>query len=200
MFYYIIDTETTGLSAGFNEIFEISIIREADRNQISRNIKIQYPERVAKEALKVTNKTLSQLLTGSSKEDVVSEINLFLSQDNSSPEERVFVAHNASFDQRFCHALWGSVNKKFPANYWLDTKEISRIWQKKNGIAKPELSLTASLIKTGLTAMPGAHNAVVDARNAFILYKSAKDVKIDYLSLLKKKEHHLSVFEEEDIE
>lgn len=200
MFYYIIDTETTGLSAGFNEIFQISIIRETDRNQISRNIKIQYPERASPEALKVTNKTIKELLEGSSKEDVVSEIDLFLSADGVSPDHRVFVAHNASFDQRFCHALWASVNKKFPANYWVDTKEISRVWQKKNGILKPELSLAASLTKNGLAAMPGAHNAVVDARNAFILWKSAKDAKIDYLSLIKKKEHHLSIFKEADIE
>lgn len=199
MFYYIIDTETTGLSAGFHEVFQISIIRESDRHQISRNIKIDFPERASPEALKVTNKKISELLIGDSKENVINEIEKFLSLDESSSEHRVFVAHNASFDQRFCHALWGSVNKKFPADYWLDTKEISRIWQKKNGIQKPELSLSASLIKNGLTALPGQHNAIVDARNAYILYKSAKDNNIDYLPLIKKKSHNLSIFQEEDI-
>jgi DNA polymerase III epsilon subunit-like protein len=199
MFYYIIDTETTGLSAGFHEIFEISIIREIDRHQLSRNIKIQFPERASAEALKITNKKISELLIGESKEKVIQDIEDFLSLDKSSPEHRVFVAHNASFDQRFCHALWASANKKFPADYWLDTKEISRMWQKKNGIQKPELSLTASLVKNGLQAIPGQHNAIVDARNAYILYKSAKEAKIDYLPLIKKKSHNLTIFQEEDI-
>ena len=197
MHYYIIDTETTGLSAGFNEKFQISIIRETDKHQISRNIKIEFMDRVSPDAMRVTGKTKQDLIIGDSKDSVVKEIDDFLNADGSTPEGRVFVAHNAPFDQRFCHALWASVKKTFPANYWLDTKEISRMWQKKNGIAKPELSLGASLIKNGLVALPGAHNAIVDARNAFILYKSAKDAKINYLSLIKKKEHKTISFEEE---
>lgn len=197
MHYYIIDTETTGLIAGFNEIFQISIIRETDKNQISRNIKIQFMDRVHADALRITGKTKQDLLIGDSKESVTKEIDDFLNADGSNPEGRVFVAHNAPFDQRHCHALWASVNKTFPANYWLDTKEISRMWQKKNGVVKPELSLEASLIKNGLAPLPGAHNAIVDARNAFILYKSAKDAKINYLSLIKKKEHKKIILEEE---
>jgi DNA polymerase III epsilon subunit-like protein len=191
--YYIIDTETTGLSAGYHEIVEISIIRAEDRHQITKFIKAEFPQRASLEALKVTNKTPKDLLKGDSKESVVESIDYFLTQDNLSPEHRVFVAHNAPFDKRFCHALWSSVNKVFPANCWLDTKTLIKETLIKRGVAKPkDLTLKGSMLQIGAKAYEGEHNAVVDSRNCYVLWKKAMDSNINFLSHIKRNPHILN--------
>jgi len=188
--YYIIDTETTGLSAGYHEIIEISIIRADDRNQISKFIKAEFPQRASPEALKITGKNPKDLLAGESKESVVDSIDNFLLQDGCSPEHRVFVAHNAPFDRRFCHALWSSVNKKFPAVCWLDTKTLIKSVLIKQGVSKPkDLTLKGSILQIGAKSYEGAHNAIVDARNCYMLWKKAIDSNINYLSHIKRSPH-----------
>jgi len=191
--YYIIDTETTGLSAGYHEIVEISIIRAEDRHQISKNIRAEFPQRASPEALKITEKTIKDLYRGEKKESAVDSIDKFLSQDESSPEHRVFVAHNAPFDRRFCHALWQSVGKTFQANCWLDTKTLSKDILVKQGISKPkDLTLKGAMSQIGAKAYEGAHNAIVDSRNCYILWKKAMDSDINYLPHIKRTPHILS--------
>lgn len=199
--YYIIDTETTGLSAGYHEVIEISIIRAEDRNQITKFIKAEFPQRASPEALKITNKTPKDLLKGESKETVIESINSFLAQDNCSPEHRVFVAHNAPFDKRFCHALWASNNQVFPANCWLDTKTLIKETLIKKGIAKPkDLTLKGSMLQIGAKAYEGEHNAVVDSRNCYILWKKAMENNINFLSHIKRSPHILNGSESYDDE
>jgi DNA polymerase III epsilon subunit-like protein len=191
--YYIIDTETTGLSANYHEIIEISIIRADDKHQLTKFIKAEYPQRASPEALKVTNKTPKDLLRGESKNSAVEAIDLFLSQDQSTPEHRVFVAHNAPFDRRFCHALWSSVNKIFPANCWLDTKTLVKETLVKNGISKPkDLTLKGAMSQIGAKAYEGAHNALVDSRNCYLLWKKAMDNNVNYLPHIKRSPHVLN--------
>ncbi len=198
--YYIIDTETTGLSAGYHEIIEISIIRSEDRNQISKFIKAEFPQRASPEALKITNKSIKDLLGGESKEKVVEAIDLFLSQDNCSPEHRVFVAHNAPFDRRFCHALWGSVGKTFPANCWLDTKTLVKETLIKRGISKPkDLTLKGSMEKIGAKAYEGEHNAIVDSRNCYLLWKKAMESNVNYLPHIKRTPHSKGNSDDDEI-
>ena len=62
--YYIIDTETTGLKAGYHEMTEIGIIRCTDRVQLWRQIKCINPERASFDALAITKKTLSDIERG----------------------------------------------------------------------------------------------------------------------------------------
>lgn len=190
--YYIIDTETTGLSAGYHEIIEISIIRAEDRNQISKNIKAEFPQRASAEALKITGKTQKDLYNGECKEIAIESIDKFLNQDNCSPEHRVFVAHNAPFDRRFCHALWSSVGKLFPVNCWLDTKTLSKDILVKQGISKPkDLTLKGAMIQIGAKAYDGEHNAIIDSRNCYLLWKKAMQSNINYLPHIKRTPHIL---------
>ncbi len=185
--YYIIDTETTGLSAGYHEIIEISIIRAADKHQISKVIKAEFPQRASPEALKVTGRSVKDLYKGEIKDKAVEAIDEFLLQDNSTPEHRVFVAHNAPFDRRFCHALWSSVGKIFPAVCWLDTKTLTKEALVKKGISKPkDLTLKGSIQQIGATAYEGAHNAIVDSRNCYVLWKKATESNINYLAHIKR--------------
>lgn len=197
--YYIIDTETTGLSAGYHEMIEISIIRAEDRNQISKIIKAEFPQRASPEALKITGRTVQDLKRGESKELVIEAVERFLSQDNSSPEHRVFVAHNAPFDKRFCHALWSSVGKIFPAVCWLDTKNLVKDVLVKRGVSKPKnLTLKGSIEQIGAKAYEGEHNAVVDSRNCYVLWKKAIDSNINYLPHIKRDPHILGEIQKDD--
>lgn len=66
--YYILDTETTGLKAGYHEINQISVIRTSDGFQKTLNIAVDHPERASKEALDIQGKTRWDLKEGISKE------------------------------------------------------------------------------------------------------------------------------------
>lgn len=54
--YYIVDVETTGLSAKIHEVNEISIIRCSDRMQFTQFIRCEHPNTANFDALKVTRK------------------------------------------------------------------------------------------------------------------------------------------------
>lgn len=190
--FYVIDTETTGLSPAIHEIVEISIIRCSDRNQITKNIKALRPEKASFEALKVINKSYKDIVCGEDRETVVNAISSFLEEDGYTPEHRCMVAHNAVFDKNFCHALWTSVGKDFPAILWLDTKPLVKAWAVKQGIVKPKLTLAASLEFCGLKAFAGQHNAKSDARNAWQLWKKADDANEDILPFTKRYPHSSS--------
>lgn len=189
--YYIIDTETNGLKVGHHEITQISIVRCEDKVQISRDIKIEFPERSSEDALKITNKTLDDLKKGISKEEAVEIFNSFFEEDEKTSEHRCIVAHNASFDKRHLHSMWKSVNKKFPADLWLDSKEMARSFAKKQGIIKPKLDLGSVLKMAGLNAREGAHNAIIDTQNTYFLWKKMIESNIDHLSLIKREPHLL---------
>jgi len=129
--YYVIDTETTGLKASFQEIIQISTIRCNDRFQKTINIKADYPGRASKQALEIQGKTIYDLAEGIDKTLAVKQMEEFFEQDGKTSEHRCIVAHNAPFDRRFLHALWLSVGKKFPADLWLCTRTFTGKWAKK---------------------------------------------------------------------
>jgi DNA polymerase III epsilon subunit-like protein len=190
LIYYIIDTETNGLKADWHEIFQISIIRCQDRHQYSKYIRVEHPERSSEEALKITGRAVADLRTGSDKKTVVEQIDAWMATDGQAPEDRCIVGHNIAFDRRFCHALWASVGKKFPANNWLDTENIAKSWALKHGVERPKrLSLKAALEITQIKALPGAHDAISDARNTYLLWKCGQDEEIDHLLHIKRLPH-----------
>src|ERR1700735_471027 len=79
--YWIIDCETSGLSSKYHEITEISIIKCDTRVQLTEMIKCEYPERANLDSLRITNKTMADLLLGKTKEEVVEKIDRFLNED-----------------------------------------------------------------------------------------------------------------------
>lgn len=188
--FYVLDTETNGLSTEYHQIFQFSIIRCSDRNQLSKYIRVDYPEKSSMESLRITGKSIDDLYNGEEKEDVIQAINEFLAQDGKTPEHRVCIAHNCSFDRRFSHALWSSVDLEFPIVNWLDSKEIARKWAKRMGLIKPKLSLAAAMEITGAKIAKGtAHDAIIDSRNCYWLFQKLLEEDVEYLPLIKRVPH-----------
>lgn len=196
--YYVIDTETTGLRSGYNEMSEIGIIRCTDRVQLWRKIKCSYPERASFDALNITKKTLQDLEDGDDPFKVVNECEKFFSADGLTAAHRCIIAHNASFDRRFLHAFWESQGKSFPANLWLDTIALSREYAKQIGLVKPKVNLHAACDLVGIKKFADAHNAKVDSRNTYLLHRSLiEDKKINYLPFIKTAAHVISSTEDD---
>jgi len=190
--YYIIDTETNGLKPGWHEVTEISIIRCADRHQLTRQVAIKHPERSAEQALAITGKTIPDLLSGDSKADVIKACEEFFAQDGKDPEGRCIIAHRASFDKNFCYAMWEEFNKNFPAINWMDTIKFARIWAEKIGRKPENFKLPTVLKFAGIKPMPGQHNASSDARNTYLLWKKGMDEGVGHLPAIKVYRHSLN--------
>jgi DNA polymerase III alpha subunit (gram-positive type) len=189
--YYVIDTETTGLKAGFHEVIEISIIRCKDRHQLTKQIKAEHPERADSRALEVCKKSLFEITQGDDKEYVVDRCEEFWNEDGLTPEHRCLIAHNANFDKRFCHALWQSVGKTFSVVCWLDTVKFTKDWAKKKGVYQKSFTLEKSLKFADITPLPGKHAAGADARNTYLLWKKGMDQGVQHLSAIKRWPHKI---------
>lgn len=200
--FYVIDTETTGLSSSYHEMTEIGIVRYTDRVQLWRQIKCEYPERASLDALNITKKTLADLEKGHHHNDVVNECERLFAEDGATPAHRVIVAHNAAFDRRFLHALWKKNNKQFPANVWLDTIAMTKKYIEnidhstipiiKTATGKISTQLHACCDMVGIKKLSEAHNAKVDSKNTYLLLRNLlEDKKIDYIRMLKTEVHIL---------
>jgi len=193
--FYVVDTETSGLRASYHEITEIGIIRVTDRMQLHRCIRCEYPERASFDALKITKKTTADLSKGYDKAAVVAECNKFFAEDGATPAARVIVGHNIiAFDKKFLHALWAEQGQEFPAHLWLDTMSLTRQFLKQAGIKTRSINLHASCDYVGVKKLSEAHNAKIDSRNNYLLYKNLiEEKKIDYLPFIKSFPHTLSI-------
>jgi DNA polymerase III epsilon subunit-like protein len=190
LLFYVIDTETTGLKAGYNEMTEVGIIRCTDRLQLWRQIKCEYPERANFDALAITKKTLADLEMGHPKEAIVSECLRFFNEDGATPAHRCIVAHNAAFDRRFLHALWEACGETFPAHLWVDTMALTKDHAKKAGLLQPNVKQSFKLHDScnliGIKKFADAHNAKVDSRNTYLLFNDlVNNKKVNYLPHIK---------------
>jgi len=187
--YYIIDTETTGLKAGFHEVIQASIIRCEDQFQKTINIRAENPSRASKEALQVTKKTYADLSQGIERKDAVEQMLAFMQEDGKTSDHRCVVAHNAAFDRRFLHAMFEASNAKFPANLWLCTRSFSNKLAKRLGVVKPKLTLEASMERAGVKIRKGAHNATVDTLNTYDLWSKLMNENLGHVSIIKRVPH-----------
>lgn len=197
--YYTLDTETTGLSTSMHEIFEISIIRNKDRLQLTRQIKCEFPQNASLDALRITGKTKADLYYGMSKEDAIKDCNRFFNEDGLTPAHRCVIAHNSSFDHRFVVALWDKCNLEFPCDLWVDTMAMSRDMQKNKGIVKPKVSLADSCNSFNIVKKAGQHAAKVDTQNCYLLYnKLITEAGLDHLKYIKNLPHRITTNEDID--
>lgn len=187
--FYVLDSETNGLKAGFHELTEICAVRVTDRLQLSRNIRALYPERSVPKALEVTGKTIADILKGISQEEAIAAFEEFFKQDGKTPKHRCIIAHNAAFDQRFLHALWAQHNKSFPVDMWVDTIRMMRKWAADQGLGKPSVKLAAAAELLGTRKVEGVHNAVSDTQNLYFIWKKLIKNKVDYLDFIKLQPH-----------
>ena len=196
--YYILDTETTGLKAGYHEINQISIIRVSDLFQRTINIAVDHPMRASPEALKIQKKSREDLKVGVPKEQAVEDLIEFFEEDEKTSAHRCIVAHNGSFDRRHLHALWVLMNQTFPAELWLCTKQFTQRYARKVGSKKLALAqnepkarftLAKCLEGCGLKSKFGAHSATIDTQNTLTLYEFLMAENLDYVSIIKRFPH-----------
>jgi DNA polymerase III alpha subunit (gram-positive type) len=120
--------ETTGLDSIDNEPTELSIIRYSDRHQLTLQVMPQFPYRASPEALKITGKTLGDLLSGESQDVVVKKVNRFLSDGNPDISKICLVGHNIlNFDKLFLHQMYRKQNETFQPSLFLDTLHASKL-------------------------------------------------------------------------
>lgn len=198
--FYVLDTETTGLSDKIHEITEFSIIRFADKVNLYRNVKCDRPESASIDALRITNKTIYDLKNGMSKIEACNILEKFLNEDKSNSNARCIVGHNIAFDRRFLFALFEECNRTFPADLWLDTLELSRAILKKAGATtKGRLKLGDACSALGVKTINGAHQATVDSRNTFLLWKKIKESNLDYIPFIKNIPHKKEEFNVDEL-
>ena len=208
--YYIIDTETTGLKSGHHEMTEIGIVRCTDRVQLHKKIKCEFPERASYDALKITGKTMADIVQGDAKEDTVAQAEKFFAEDGQTPAARCIIAHNAPFDRKFLHALWESCGMEFPAHLWLDSISLTKEFIKKTGeenlpvivrtaTGKISTNLHASCDMLGVKKLSAAHNAKVDSRNTYLLWMKLQESGVDHLSFIKTEPHNFKKVEDEEL-
>lgn len=184
--YYVLDVETTGLSTKEHEITEFSIVRFSDKVNLFKNVKCDRPEKASLQALQITNKTQYDLRQGVSKKEACDFIEKFLNEDNLNPDFRCIVGHNIQFDRKFLFAMFEECNRSFPANLWLDTMDLSRhIFKQNNLKTKGKLKLADACESLGVKIINGAHQAKVDSRNTFLLWRKIKETGINFLPYIK---------------
>lgn len=198
MEYYVLDTETTGLTVGYHQVVEISIIRVSNKVQLTKQIRCTYPQRASLDSLRIIGKTKQELLQGISIMEAIEVCNKFMNEDGLSPKQRCIIAHNAPFDKRFCHEMWESYASLFPADYWIDTMALMRSYNKTAGI-KSKVNLQDSLDSLGIVKVAGLHNAKSDTQNTYKLWKKlTEDLKVDYLQFIKN--HAMGKTSDEDLQ
>ena len=185
--FYILDVETTGLKTGYHEVTQISMIRCSDRFQLNRFIKADFPRRADPRALKVTGRKMADILVGVNKLEAIEACDSFLLEDKQTPEHRCIIGHNVSFDRRFVCDMWAAHDRQFPATCWLDTMSCAKEFMTKTlGLEKPKKGLHDALQNCGLKPRSGAHNAISDTQNTYILHSHLIKQDFDFLPHIKR--------------
>jgi len=198
--YYVLDTETTGLSPKIHEITEFSIIRFSDKVNLYKSVKCDRPESASIDALRITNKTLHDLKTGMSKLEACNILEKFLNEDGTTSKARCIVGHNIQFDRNFLIAMFEECGKVFPADLWLDTLQMTRDILKNQGSnTKGRLKLADACTSMGVKLINGAHQATVDSRNTFLLWRKIKESNFDYLKYIKNIPHKQTQFNVDEL-
>jgi hypothetical protein len=92
--------------------------------------------------------------------------------------------------------MWETAGKEFPAHLWLDTIQLTKKFIDENDTSqlnivktatgKVSTKLHACCDMVGIKKISEAHNAKVDSRNTYLLYRNLIDEKkIDYLPFVK---------------
>jgi len=189
IFYYVADTETTGLMPGYAELCEYSIIRCSDKVQLSRQLKVDNPKNASIDALRITGKTIEDLYKGISKQTAIKDFNAFIEQDGLKPSHRCLIGHNISFDRRFLHHLWDQHGQSFPIDMFLDTLALSKRLATQMGQPKAKVKLELAMDLFGLKKVAGTHTAKGDSRNTYTLWKHLMNSNIEYIDLIKQFPH-----------
>lgn len=167
--YCVLDTETTGLSAYYDEIIEIGILKIRNNEIVDRYSQLIKPESPIDSFITSLTGITNEIVEGMPTiNDVKNETLTFIGED-------IIVGHNTSFDMRFL-----SEGFKQPVNnYYMDTMQFARK-------VYPELKhhRLSDLVEY-LGLHNNEHRAIADCIATKELYDSikttmaAKNLKID---------------------
>lgn len=114
--YCVLDTETTGLSAYYNEVIEIGILRVRGGAVVDKYSQLIHPEYPIDGFITALTGITNEMVAGMpSITEVRDAVLSFVGDD-------VIVGHNTSFDIRFLNAGFGSEIK----NEYMDTMQFAR--------------------------------------------------------------------------
>lgn len=156
--YCVLDTETTGLSAYYDEVIEIGILRVRNGEITDRYEQLVKPENEIDGFItSLTGITNEMVADKPSIEDVKSDVLAFLGSD-------VIVGHNTSFDVRFLAAGF----QEDISNEYMDTMQFARKLY-------PELSHhRLSDLSEYLHLTNNEHRAIADCVTTKELYETMK--------------------------
>ncbi|MFH2204565.1 MAG: 3'-5' exonuclease [Elusimicrobiota bacterium] len=121
---FFADTETTGLDPRIHEVFQFSFIIEIDGEVVEEaDIKMrpERPDEASPEALKVTNKTIKELLTYPERGAAFKKLTGILGRHVDRfdrADKLLWVGQNPSFDMPFVRAFFREQGDKFFGAWW----------------------------------------------------------------------------------
>ncbi len=114
--YCVLDTETTGLSAYYDEIIEIGILRVRNNEIVDQYSQLIKPKSLIDPFITSLTGITNEMVEGMPKiSDVKNEVLTFIGDD-------IIVGHNTSFDMRFLNEVF----KQSVNNYYMDTMQFAR--------------------------------------------------------------------------
>jgi len=195
---YTVDVETTGTDPEKHDIIEVCFWRHGDTESKTWWMTPLAPENIQSEALKVNKHKREDILhqTEDGREryrhpsEVLPEIEMWLMEDGSAAEERVFIGQNPQFDYDFLLALWRKMEAEddYPFGFWIEGREgkrnqgyiidtlmFARLIDVCTGKKRPRYGLGALVKDFGVTRAT-AHRADGDVKMTKELFEKIFDV------------------------
>lgn len=194
---YVVDTETTGLSAKENDVIEISMARFKlssldNREQKTWYLKALNPATIQDEALAINNHKREDILhltkfgkeTYKEPSEIVTDIENWVMSDDMSAIDRIMAGQNVKFDIDALKELWKKVEcyDTFPfdlrkGNRIFDTKMFATAIDLCTGRRRRHYNLS-TLVKSFGVKKRKAHRAEDDvAMTADLLVKMLEPLK-----------------------
>lgn len=184
---YVADTETTGLKKEKHEIIELSILRINDNTQRTWYIQPKNFDTIEADALRINGHKLEDLKhqtqygrdTYKPAEKVISEIENWMMEDFSTPNDRILIGQNPSFDVEFLKKFWENLGQidTFPFGkkpLVLDTRQIALLIDLAEGTRREYYNLSSLASDFGVKKEK-AHRADADTRMTAELYQKQFD-------------------------
>lgn len=184
MYYFVFDTETTGLDPTQHEILELGgILVDDSLNEISRGTMRLEPEdwsKASKDALAINKINPNKWKpTHNSTSEAIDAMFNFIKK-HVGTDTVGLIGHNVQFDISFLQSLLKKHNKEmlFNLRYVIDTMQVVQIWSFYSGVKPRYMSLSYLLQMFGYENNE-AHTAMGDIEATLTLLKSMlKDIKL----------------------
>lgn len=114
--YCVLDTETTGLSAYYDEIIEVGILRVRNNIIVDQYSQLIHPNNLIDDFIASLTGITNEMIENMPRiEEVKADILSFIGED-------VIIGHNTSFDIRFLEESFG----ESLSNTYMDTMQFAR--------------------------------------------------------------------------